>query len=224
MRHWSVVEVPGAQGQGAPGAAGRLGVQPQQERVQFRVVARGAGVEVDLAHLRVGQGVPDRALPRGLAVGGRVLVGLDQPVVFGMSVDTAQRGDEVLGGAAAATGVAALDRVGLDLLGELLDLRRCRLEQGARTPLRADAVPVRPVGFGGAGGDGVLDLGDVLVERGYGWPVGGVGHQVGRVDVHPLQQHPRGRDQLSVRPAAGGRVCGGRRELRRHRPPTATVA
>lgn len=51
----------------------------------------------------------------------------------------------------------------------------------------------------------LFDLGDVLVERRHRWPVGGVGHQVGGVDVHPLEQHPRGGEHLSVgRPARVG--------------------
>jgi hypothetical protein len=47
--------------------------------------------------------VPHRALTAWFGgAAGRVLVGLDQLVVFGVSVDAAQGGDEVLGGAASA--------------------------------------------------------------------------------------------------------------------------
>ena len=76
-------------------------MQPEQQCVQFRVVAGGAGVEVDLTHLGGGQGVPDRALAAGFGgPAGRVLVRLDEPVVFGVPVDAAESGDEVLGGTA----------------------------------------------------------------------------------------------------------------------------
>jgi hypothetical protein len=43
-------------------------------------------------------------------------------------------GDEVLRGVAAAAGAAAHDRVGLDLLSELLDLGRRGLEPGCAGP------------------------------------------------------------------------------------------
>jgi hypothetical protein len=119
-------------------------VQPQG--VQFRVVAGGTGIEVDLTHLGSGQSVSDRAPPPRLRrPAGGVLVGLDQLIVLGVPVDTAQRGDEVLRGAAPTAGVAGLDGVGLDLLGELLDLGWSRFQQTAGAPFGADAVPVGAV-------------------------------------------------------------------------------
>jgi hypothetical protein len=46
-----------------------------------------------------------------------------QPVVFGVPVQAAQRGEQVLGGAASAARVAPGDHVGLDVSHELADLR-----------------------------------------------------------------------------------------------------
>jgi hypothetical protein len=53
----------------------------------------------------------------GWVVGGRNVL-----VVFGVPVDTPQRGDEVFGGGASAACVAAADNVGFGVFGELLNL------------------------------------------------------------------------------------------------------
>ena len=92
---------------------------------------------------------------RGLATlrAGLSAVG-DVAVVLGVAVQAAQRGDEVFGRAASAAGVAARHDVGLDVFGELLDLRRGRLVQASGAPVLDDPVPVRAVHPAGAVADG----------------------------------------------------------------------
>jgi hypothetical protein len=78
---------------------------------------------VDLGEPVAGNSAPIRGqapwfgdFPRGI-VGCRYM-----PVVFGVPVDTAQRGNEVFCGAAATTRIPPSDDVGLDVFGELLNL------------------------------------------------------------------------------------------------------
>lgn len=78
-------------------------------------------------------------LASGVVAVGEVAVG------DGVVVHAAQGGDQVFGGAASAAGVAPMDDVGPDVLGELLDLGRGGLVEAAITPMVEDAVPVRAI-------------------------------------------------------------------------------
>ena len=83
---------------------------------------------------------------RGLSdLPGRVVRRVDQAVFLGVLVQAAQRGDEMLGGAAPAAGVPPRYHVGPHVLDELPDLRRRRLVDTAITPLLDYPVPVRAV-------------------------------------------------------------------------------
>lgn len=127
-------------------AAGRLGMQAQQQAVQGRVVPRGRGHFVDLRQAVIGDGLPGRGQPPRLGhLPRRVLPGSDQVVVFGMPVHTPQSGDQVLLRAAPATGVAAAHHMGLDVGHEMPDVGRSGLIETAGAPLLDDPVPVRAI-------------------------------------------------------------------------------
>jgi hypothetical protein len=131
------IRIPRAQRQRAATAAGGLGMQPQQQRVQIRVVARVGGDLVDLRQPGIRHGPPGGRQAAGLGYLPRRVVHLgDQPVVLGVTVQTAQRGDEVLGGAAPAAGVTAHDHVGLHVDHQLPDLRRRGLIQAVAPSAR----------------------------------------------------------------------------------------
>jgi hypothetical protein len=160
------VEVIGAQGQGAAGPAGGLGVQAQQQRVQLGVIPGGRRRAVDLGEARAGDGAAGRGQAAGLGdLPGRVVRRADQAVVLGLLVHAAQGADEVLGGAAPAAGVPARDGVLPDVLDQLADLRRRRLIDPALTPVLGDAVPVGAVGPPAALSDQGGHDRDVLRER-----------------------------------------------------------
>ena len=57
------IEVLRVQGEGAAAAAGGLGVEPQQQLVQFRIVARSRGGLVDLRQPGVWDGPPGGRRP-----------------------------------------------------------------------------------------------------------------------------------------------------------------
>ena len=76
-----------------------------------------------------------------------------RPSSSALPVEAAQRGDQVLGRAAAAAGVAAGHRVRLDVRHQLPDLRRRRLVQAPGAPLLDHPVPVGAVRLAGAVGD-----------------------------------------------------------------------
>src|SRR5450755_861092 len=97
------IEVLRAQRQRAAPAAGGLGVQAQQQRVQLRVITRGRRRVVDLGQALAGDRPPRRGrAARLLHLPGRVLIPGDEAVFLGVLVHAAQGGDEVLGGAAPA--------------------------------------------------------------------------------------------------------------------------
>ena len=82
-------------------------MQPQDQRVEFGVIARGGGDLVDLRQPGVGHGpAGGRQAARLVDLAGGVVPLVDQPVVLGVLVQAAQRGDQVLGGAAPAAAVA----------------------------------------------------------------------------------------------------------------------
>jgi len=103
----------------------------------------------------------------------------------GVVVEAAKSGDEVLGRAAPAAGVAAGDDVRLDVLGQLLDVRWFWFVQPSVTPLIQDAVPVGAVHPAGAVADGGGNDGDVLGERWRGRPVRCCPQQLAGGDAHP---------------------------------------
>src|SRR6266536_1579346 len=73
------VEVLGAQVQGTAAAAGGLGVQPQQQGVEFGVVAGGARDGVDLGESGVGERGTGRGQPAGFGdLASGVVSGCDQ--------------------------------------------------------------------------------------------------------------------------------------------------
>jgi len=132
-----------AQREGAAATAGGLGVQPEDQRVEFGVIARGGGDLVDLRQPGVGHGPAGGRQAAWLGhLAGWVVPLVDEPIVLGVLVQAAKRGDEVLGGAAAAAGVAAGHHVGPDVCRELLDLRRRRLVQAPAAPLLDGPLPV----------------------------------------------------------------------------------
>jgi len=107
-------------------------------------------------------------------------------------VEAAQRGDEVLAGAATAAGVAASDDVVLDVFDELLDLRRGRVVESPVGPVVEDAVPVGAVDAPGAVADGCGHDGDVLGEGRHGWPGGCGVEQVAGGEAHAGQEQAGG--------------------------------
>jgi hypothetical protein len=148
---------------------------------------------VDLGQPRVGHGPPGRGQAARLVhLPGRVAGRVDQPVFLGVLVQAAQRGDEVLGGAAPAAGVPPRHDIGPDVLDELPNLRRRGLVDAAVTPLLDHPVPVRPVRLPAAIADQGRHDGDVLGEGRGGRPGRRGGQQVGRGQAHPLQ-HEHGR-------------------------------
>jgi hypothetical protein len=85
------VEILWAQGECATSAAGGLGVQPQQQAVQCRVVASAGGSVVNLAQPSVGHRAPGGRQAAGFGdLAGRVGGRVDQSVVFGVPVEAAQ--------------------------------------------------------------------------------------------------------------------------------------
>jgi hypothetical protein len=74
------VQVERAQGQAAAAPAGGLGVQPQDQRVQFRVIACARGSVVDLCQPVIRQGAAGgRQLARLGDLTGRVVCRPDRP-------------------------------------------------------------------------------------------------------------------------------------------------
>ena len=101
---------------------------------------------VDLGEAGVRDGSAGRREPSWLGdLEGRIVVGRDLAVVFGVPGEAAQGGDEVFGGAASAAGVAAEDDVGLDVLGELVDLRWGWFVESSGALVFGDPVPVGAV-------------------------------------------------------------------------------
>jgi len=117
------VQVPRPQGQRAATAARGFGMQAEDQRVQLRIVARRRGDVVDLRQPVIRQcAAGGRQASRFGYLAGRV-VGLgDQSVVHGALVQAAQRGHQVLFGAAPAAGVTAGHHVGFDVAHQLPDL------------------------------------------------------------------------------------------------------
>ena len=186
------VEILRTQRERAAAAAGGLRVQPQQQRVQLRVIARGRGGLVDLRQSGVRQRPPGGRQAARLGHLARRVVRLgDQPVIHRALVQAAQRGHQMLLGAAPAAGVAAGHDVGLDVGHQLPDLRRRRLVQPPAAPVLDDPVPVRPVRPPGPGAHRRRHHRDVLGEGRHRLARLRDGGQVGRGQAHPLQQHQR---------------------------------
>jgi len=180
--------------QRAAAAARGLGVQPQDQRVEFGIVAV-RGSLADLGEPVVGDGPAGRRQPAGLVhLPGRVLVLGDEPVVLGVPVQATQRSDHVLGGAAPAAGIAAGYDVGPDVGHQLPDLGRGNFVQPPLAPVVDDAVPVRAVRPAGAVGDGSGHHRDVLGEGRHRRPVLRDGRQVIRRQAHLPQHQQRGVD------------------------------
>ena len=124
--------------------------------VKTHVVARrnARGGLADLGQPVVGHGPAGGRQAAGLVhLAGRVLPGGDEPVVLGVPVQAAQRGDQVLLRAAPAPAVAPLHRAGLNQRHEVPDVRRRRLVQAPGAPLLGHPVPVGAVWLAGAVGD-----------------------------------------------------------------------
>src|SRR2546430_2645051 len=101
-------------------------MEADEQRVEVGVVAGGPGDLDDAGQGGVGDGAGGAGQPAGLGdLGGGVVDVSDQAVHDGVAVDAAHRGDQVLGGAAPAAGVAPYDDLAPDLLGESFDLQRC---------------------------------------------------------------------------------------------------
>jgi hypothetical protein len=145
------VEVTGQQRQGAAATAGGLGMQPQQQRVQGRVIPGGRGDAMDLFQAAAGQGPARTGQPPRLGhAGGGVLAFGQDAVSDRMLVHAPEGGDQVLGRAAAATGISSLNDRRFDLLGKLADLRGGRLSDGPGAPrpgLRGSSRSRRPGAF-----------------------------------------------------------------------------
>ena len=108
------LQVGRAEREGSAASAGGFGVQPQEQGVEFRVVACGGGDVVDFGEAGVGDGLASGWQAPGFVDLAGWVVGLgDDAVVFGEPVQAAQGGHEVLGGAAAASGVSAGHDVGI---------------------------------------------------------------------------------------------------------------
>jgi hypothetical protein len=144
-----------------------LGVQAQQQCAESRVVAAGRCNVVDLCEARVGDRGGSRAAGVAWRPFGRIVAGLDVAVVLGVPVQAAQGGDQVLAAPRPPRAFPARNDVGLEVLGELVDLGRGRLVQPSGAPVLDDPVPVRPVHPPRPAGHGRADNGDVLA--GCGW-------------------------------------------------------
>ena len=119
-------------------------MQPQDQRVEPGVIARGRGDLVDLGKASAGHGPAGGGQPAGLAdLAGRVARVVDQAVVLGLVVQAAQRADEVLDGAApAAAAWPALALVGsYELL--MMVIRGSQVPAHCTPETRHDADPLR---------------------------------------------------------------------------------
>jgi hypothetical protein len=140
-------------------------VQPQDKRVQLRVIARGRGDIVDLRQPGIRQRPPGgRQAARLGHLLRRVVRRRDQPIIHGPPVQATQGGHQVLFGAAAAASVASGHHVGLDVDHQLPDLRRRGLIQAPVAPVLDDPIPVGAVGPAGPGADRRRHDRDVLCE------------------------------------------------------------
>jgi hypothetical protein len=106
---------------------------------------------------------------------GGVVGRTDEVVGDGLVVEASDCGDEVLDRAGAASGVAADDHGGADVLAELLDLRRGGFVQVSVAPLVDDLLPVGAVGAAAGIGHRRGHDRDVLGEGGCRWSDGGAG-------------------------------------------------
>ena len=87
------VQIGRPQGQGPAAAAGCLGMQPQQQRVQLWIITRGRGDLVDLGQPGLGHGAAGgRQPPRLGHLAGRIAGLADQAVLDRPLVQAAQRG------------------------------------------------------------------------------------------------------------------------------------
>lgn len=116
---------------------------------------------------------------------------VDQAVGFGVPVQAAHGGDEVLLRAAAAAGGAADHGLGLGQPGPGGDLGGGYLGQRLRPPQVLGPFPVGAVGAAGALRHRRGHHRDVLGHRGHRHGVTGIGQQIRRIHPHPRQQQPR---------------------------------
>jgi hypothetical protein len=149
-----LVEVLRAQSERSAAAARGFGVQPQDEGVEFGVIAGGGDGVVDLGELRIGQRSPGGRLPPRF---GDLQRGIDRrwdmAVVGCLAVEKS------------VAGVTAAERVEPDVLGEFLDLRGGGFVEPPSSPRLRHVGPVGTVDTAGGVADRVGDDGDVLGER-----------------------------------------------------------
>ena len=98
-------------------------MQPQDQRIQRRIVARGCGDLVDLSETSVRDSATGaRKASRLGHLEGRGVRLPNQPVIDGVLVSAAQGRDEMFSGAASASCVSAGHDVGPEVFAELLNL------------------------------------------------------------------------------------------------------
>ena len=176
------VQVVRRERQGAAAAACGFHVQPQQERVQGRVVAGRGRDPAQFIEAAIGQCHAGAAEPARLRCPcGRVLGLREDAVGDQVAVHAPERADQVLGGAASSAGVPALHGAFPDLLGELADLQRGGLVDAPVSPFPDHFGPVRAVDAPGSLGDRLLHERYVVGDQRELGPGRGC-HQVGGLD------------------------------------------
>jgi hypothetical protein len=176
-------------------SAGRLGVQSDDQRVKGRVVAGRSRHGAEGAEPAIGKRHTGAAQSARLWNPGRRVLVLGEDVVGDCVVIHApQRADQMLGCAAPAAGVPAMNDVRLGVLGKLADLQGGHRGDEPRPPRFYHAVPVSAVDAARPVADSLGDTGDVIGERrDLRWS-SMLLQQVGRVDAHLLQQQAGGGD------------------------------
>ena len=199
-------------------------MQPQQESVEGWVIPGGRGDVEDLLKAQVGQCRASAAQPARFGNASRGVLALGQDAVGDrMFVQAPERGDQVLGCAAAAAGISPGDHGCLDVLGELADVRGGHVGDGPGTPCLDHAVPVGAVHPAGSAADRTGNTRNVFSERRRSGDIRGCADKVGGVDAHLVQQHARrfyligtrgrgavvihGDDSLERMPNDSGRAC-----------------
>ena len=187
------IEIARQERQGAAAAAGSLHVQPQEQRVERRVVAGGCGDLGEFVEPVVGQCHAGASQPARFGYSRRRVLGFGQDAVGDrVVIQAAERGDQVLSSAPPAAGVAALDGRCLYLFGELADFRGGGLGDAPARPCLENTVPVRGVDTASPVADCVGNLRDVVLEDRNVGPFCRGSQKVGQVDSHLLQQQAGG--------------------------------
>ena len=159
------IEIGRQEGQGAAAAAGSLHVQPQEQRVERRVVAGGCGDLGEFVEPVVGQCHAGASQPARFGYSRRRVLSFGKDAVGDrVVIQTAERCNQVLSRTPPAAGISALHSACFYLFSKLADFRGGGLGNAPARPCLENTVPVRGVDAAGPVADCFGNLRDVVLE------------------------------------------------------------